>query len=1206
VASKREGLIASAEKLLAKGKIDAALREYLRVLEETPGDINILNKVGDLFVRLNRNEDSIPYFTRIAEHYSKDGFFLKSIAIYKKINKLDPARLEVYERLAELYAKQGLGMEAKSQYQVLADYYAKQDNTNGSIGIYQKMSATEPQNIQLHVKLADLYTQAKRVPEALKEYAIVAAMLRDRGAFDESVQVYEKALKLQPDNLEILKSFVPRLIDTGRVEEARVALRHALETTPRSVPLFVMAADAAYVANDIADARALITKAQAVDPANEDVLTATIKIQLKARRPDLAFVAAVPLAQTAIKRGEAKRALAVLEPVARAAPDNEDILKKVIEIASTAGDEVASIPYRSALAELFRKSGKSAEAADLLRICARLAPDILEFRARLAQLEPQSAASRPPELERQREITLSGVDRVEAVRFPGDVQAEPPPASPLDSMEFEFSLEDGETSDESARAAPVQDPSLLYSRDFAAPSPVEETRPGFVPIERATPPPPPDLGGSDSFQDEYGGHASAADAIAEFEARQAAARAGEVPSGIDAVEEADEIIELPDGAELPPSGPPAAYPVVRPPAETPVPLDFGDEPHAQRPLRSPHAPASPGLDALGSLDDFGFGDVPIAPAPPPARRAPMPSMEFSIEDDFEPAPASPAHPSPAPPPSAFAPPPEPVAAAPQPPPAVPRPPSAPSAPIVAPAPPARRPPSVPSIPAIGMAEAAIEEVIVESDVFRKYGLLEKAADQLKTFLKDRPDALRVREKLFEIYLEQGKKGAARREADALKEVYRAHGREDRVKALDTLLVEPEPPAAAPVEDALRGLAAPKSAAPRAPKPVSAREIEIPLPPPPPPLAKSRPAATAAQIELPKDLIERKPAKPAPLKDRPAPSLEAVKGLEAELKKPVPGPPEPRPEKDLLAGLHTPPPMPPLGAEPTTAPTSEELAQLDFCLDQGMVVDAAELLQTLEGKYPDDTDVAARRARLEGTKTPAAEEARPPLQDILSEDLELVLDAELGRALTDEMARSGPIPRPEVPARPASTPGTPAIDESGLFSDEQEFFNFAEELQTEMKQDPAAMPVQPEQGGEVSLEEIFREFKKGVEQQLSPEDYETHYNLGIAYKEMGLTDEAIGEFQLASKDPLHAVECCSMLGLCFLEKGLPQLAIKWYKKGLETIGIREEDRLGLQYDLATVYVEVGDRESAYKTFLDIYGSNAQYRDVGDKLKELAPA
>ena len=151
-----------------------------------------------------------------------------------------------------------------------------------------------------------------------------------------------------------------------------------------------------------------------------------------------------------------------------------------------------------------------------------------------------------------------------------------------------------------------------------------------------------------------------------------------------------------------------------------------------------------------------------------------------------------------------------------------------------------------------------------------------------------------------------------------------------------------------------------------------------------------------------------------------------------------------------------------------------------------------------------------------------------------------------------------------------------------------------------------MPTQPDQGGEVSLEEIFREFKKGVEQQLSPEDYETHYNLGIAYKEMGLTDEAIGEFQLASKDPLHSVECCSMLGLCFLEKGMPQLAIKWYKKGLETIGIRDDDRLGLSYDLGSVYADVGDRESAYKTFLEIYGSNAQYRDVGERLRDLAQA
>jgi len=296
-------------------------------------------------------------------------------------------------------------------------------------------------------------------------------------------------------------------------------------------------------------------------------------------------------------------------------------------------------------------------------------------------------------------------------------------------------------------------------------------------------------------------------------------------------------------------------------------------------------------------------------------------------------------------------------------------------------------------------------------------------------------------------------------------------------------------------------------------------------------------------------------------------------------------------------------MPPAPPPSPARPSLEELGEFDFCLEQGMVVDAAERLQTLEARYPADASLRERRGRLEGSKG-SGDESRPILQDLLAEDLESVLDAELGRALTDEMQR-GAVPADGADSTRAAQSDL-HVDESALFSDEQEFFNLAEELQSEMK--PEGLPEQPtmDDGSRaLSLEAIFREFKKGVEQQLSPEDHETHYNLGIAYKEMGLTEEAIGEFQAASKDPLHAVECCSMLGLCFLEKGLPQLAIKWYHKGLETPGIREEDRLGLQYDLASLFAELGDRDSAYKTFLEIYGTNASFRDVGERLKELRP-
>ena len=112
MAVQRDKVIANAEKLVAKGKIEPAIKEYERLLEDSPNDVNTLNRIGDLWVRVNRNDEAVKVFSKIADHYSKDGFFLKAIAIFKKINKLDPSKLDIYAKLADLYAKLGLAMEA--------------------------------------------------------------------------------------------------------------------------------------------------------------------------------------------------------------------------------------------------------------------------------------------------------------------------------------------------------------------------------------------------------------------------------------------------------------------------------------------------------------------------------------------------------------------------------------------------------------------------------------------------------------------------------------------------------------------------------------------------------------------------------------------------------------------------------------------------------------------------------------------------------------------------------------------------------------------------------------------------------------------------------------------------------------------------------------------------------------------------------------
>ncbi len=134
-------------------------------------------------------------------------------------------------------------------------------------------------------------------------------------------------------------------------------------------------------------------------------------------------------------------------------------------------------------------------------------------------------------------------------------------------------------------------------------------------------------------------------------------------------------------------------------------------------------------------------------------------------------------------------------------------------------------------------------------------------------------------------------------------------------------------------------------------------------------------------------------------------------------------------------------------------------------------------------------------------------------------------------------------------------------------------------------------------------EIFEEFKKGLEKELQEEDTETHYNLGIAYKEMGLLDDAIREFQTARRDPKLFINSVTMLGVCYIEKGLYPLAVEALQSALMKVDKREDAYWGLKYDLADAYERNGDLRKAYESFVDIYGWDSKYRDIGDKVNAL---
>jgi len=273
-------------------------------------------------------------------------------------------------------------------------------------------------------------------------------------------------------------------------------------------------------------------------------------------------------------------------------------------------------------------------------------------------------------------------------------------------------------------------------------------------------------------------------------------------------------------------------------------------------------------------------------------------------------------------------------------------------------------------------------------------------------------------------------------------------------------------------------------------------------------------------------------------------------------------------------------------------------------------EARQKVEALLARFPVSGELQQRRDRIESAIAAAAPPPKPaapaPAPARPSALSRAEIESELLSAIPDD-DEDEPILTPTPPPAPIAVPEpvftASTVQEENLFADEADFFDLAAELESEMEEDEEPISLSEE---EQSLEEIFKEFKKGVEQQLDSEDYDTHYNLGIAYKEMGLIDEAIGEFQLASKDPKRAVECASMLGLCFLEKGMPQLAIKWYRKGLEMPEISEEEHTGLLYDLGSAYQEVGDTDNAQKAFMEVYGMNSNYRDIVTRIKALEDA
>jgi tetratricopeptide (TPR) repeat protein len=214
-------------------------------------------------------------------------------------------------------------------------------------------------------------------------------------------------------------------------------------------------------------------------------------------------------------------------------------------------------------------------------------------------------------------------------------------------------------------------------------------------------------------------------------------------------------------------------------------------------------------------------------------------------------------------------------------------------------------------------------------------------------------------------------------------------------------------------------------------------------------------------------------------------------------------------------------------------------------------------------------------------------------------LERQADLEAQLAARAEASAAGgvpPVPQPVAPetaTAPAPPPAAPA----------ETPFDIGQELAAELGTRDAPAPSADD--FQYSVEDVFDQFKRGVEQAVRPEDSDTHYDLGIAYKEMGLLDDAIGEFStaLSGNNRRKEVDVLTMIGLCQSLKGDHREAVQAYRRALHSEYLTSDAAKALHYELGAAHEALGEGAVAVWYFQKIVKVDPRYRDVRARVDRL---
>jgi tetratricopeptide (TPR) repeat protein len=1034
--------VEAAQKLLNQGKVAQAIAEYQQILKYEPRDQVTLMTIGELYIRQGETFQAIEYFERLAQLFVSDGFLTKAIAVYKRISKLAPEEIRPLEKLADLYVQQGVMSEARPLFLQLAELHLKNGKQPEAIALLKKLLLAEPDNLRIQIRLAELYQAMGQSGEALEGYVSAAQRALARGDQAECERLADKALQLNPKQLDALIIKARCHSSVGNIAQAAEILERVPDLEKGGEPAELLL-DLYLKSSKWEQATNLALKILSNDEKN---FTATQKVTealLESGQSDRAMSLLSRIRIPMLDAGEHENVVHLLQGLADRMPGRLEPLEWLVDTFGRTSDSFRLPDALVHLGDALVAGGKLERAKETFQQLADRDPENDSAKRKLNDVlrkmgtlpaEPQPI----PEPADVGESLQAELPKAPAAKVRAALHTDEAPSVPAQSAANKPSLEDQELDEDTQKfiAQSLTDVDLFASYGLT-----QKAIGLLEAILRRAPMHTPTLEKLLDFVLGAGDDRRTAELAAQLEHihgsrgdARSSERFGELRRRFQrAAGLTDEEITSAVAAALPQT------------VET-HPVDGVSE--------IPVAEVS-AVEADATLPEVEA--VSVEPPAVEAARAPQTAEPSDASKVFEAKPQA-------------------------------------------------------STPASAKGE---EEEVDLSDEWAS--LLDEAKQPARA-----PEA------------PKSKPAPADEEIDLT------------ASFLDQAISLEQAPATPPAKH----IAPPSAELP---------EFEIVAETPASESSKNPFAEISA--ELPISRQNAAPASPTPVAE-PGDAHQELLPEEELTTLPVPE------HAELASETPEPALEIPQSAVPEKAPEPEFELDQDFelVLESEPIVPAHEMLSAMP-PAPKQSEKAKKEDRVPAA---AASESKPAFT---SDDFLSDLAKEMGELGLGELALPEPVAEavPETP-RAAATSG--ASGETG------------------------------------PLKEVFDEFRAELgEMGAEDEDLETHYNLGIAFREMGLLEEAIGEFQKVAqandrgKVFRYAMQCCTLLGLAFMEKGQPGIAAIWYARALETPGMDTESKLALRYDLGVAQESAGDLDAALKSFSQVYAINIDYRDVAERIHSL---